>query len=266
MPDLIEQVEDSFEWAAEQEAQRKAKEERKQAKEEAKKKAKEDAQKRAEFQVQWKADSERKVREKAKAKVAAEVMRAQIAQKAGQGKKPKPKPKQRWAASQRTPNEEVQGWYPPHDRCQKSSDSKGCILPDNAHTPMCHQCQKMKVKCYFEVPMVMMKRSASGEKHKESKTLRTRRAVADTASTEEIEEALGGFSVAGPSTWLDPVAQVLDRRLGEVISAINRNTRELVQLGGKMDGFMAQPEETKEEEEKSDNMSDVDAEGEDADE
>ena len=36
---------------------------------------------------------ERKVREKAKAKVVAKVMRAQIAQKAGQGKKPKPKPK-----------------------------------------------------------------------------------------------------------------------------------------------------------------------------
>ena len=94
-------------WVAEQEAQRKAKEERKQAKEEAKrvaeeeakrlaeeeakKKAEEDAQKRAEFQAQWKADSERKAREKAEAKVVVEAMRAQIAQKAGQGKKPKPK-------------------------------------------------------------------------------------------------------------------------------------------------------------------------------
>ena len=127
-PDLIEQVEDSLEvqiakfdeqshcqrdklmkQVAKQEAQRKAEEERrtaeeeakraaeeevrKLAKEKAKKKAEEDAQKRAEFQAWWKADLERKVREKAKAKVVAKVMRAQIAQKAGQGKKPKPKPK-----------------------------------------------------------------------------------------------------------------------------------------------------------------------------
>ena len=63
--------------------------------------------------------------------------------------------------------------------------------------------------------MATMKRSASGEKHKESEMLatmvatslqggekckRTRKAVADAASTEKIEEALGGFSVAGPST------------------------------------------------------------------
>ena len=79
----------------------------------------------------------------------------------------------------------------------------------------------MKVKCHFEVSAAMMKRSASGEKCKESKMLatvvttslqggekrkRTRRAVANTASTEEIEEALGGFSVAGPLTRPDPVA------------------------------------------------------------
>ena len=66
------------------------------------------------------------------------------------------------------PNEEVQRWYPPCDQCRKSSDSKGCVLPNNARTPMCHQCQKMKVKCYFEVLMVTMKRSASGKKRKES--------------------------------------------------------------------------------------------------
>ena len=133
-----------------------------------------------------------------------------------------------------------------------------------------------------------MKRSASGEKCKESETLATvvtmsprggekckrmRRAVADTVSTEEIEEVLGGFLVAGPSTWPDPVMQVLDRRLGEVIAAINHNTRELAWLGGKMDGFtwemkrMAdhsdrkvkgrdQPEETKDEEEKLDDRED----------
>ena len=116
--------------------------------------------------------------------------------------------------------------------------------------------------------------------------------MADVASTEEIEEALGGFSVAGPLMWPDPVTQVLDRRLGEVIAAINCNTRELARLGGKMDGFMwemkrmadhsdrkgkgrARPEETEEEEEKldngedkeeADNVSNADAEGEDADE
>ena len=89
---------------------------------------------------------------------------------------------------------------------------------------MCQWCQKMKVKCHFEVLAVTMKRSANGEKCKESKTLATmvmtlpqggekhkrmRRVVADVVSTEEIEETLGGFSVVGPSTWLDPVVQVL---------------------------------------------------------
>ena len=123
------------------------------------------------------------------------------------------------------PNEEVQRWYPPCDQCQKSGDSKGCVLPNNAHTPMCRQCQKMKVKCYFEVSTVTMKRSASGKKHKESemsvimvvmllrggeKHKRTRRAVADAASNEEIKEVLGGFLVVGPSMRPDPVMQVLD--------------------------------------------------------
>ena len=117
-----------------------------------------------------------------------------------------------------------------------------------------------------------------GEKHKRSK-----RAVANAASTKEIEEALGGFLVAGPSMQLDPVAQVLDWRLGGVIAAIDRNTRELAQLGGKMDRFVwemkrmanhsnqkgkgrARPEETEEEEEKLDDVSNAHAEGEDADE
>ena len=40
---------------------------------------------------------------------------------------------------------------------------------------------------------------------------KTRKVVANAASTEEIEDALGGFSVVGPLTWLDPVMQVLDR-------------------------------------------------------
>ena len=165
----------------------------------------------------------------------------------------------------------------------------------------------MKVKCHFEVSTATMKRLASGKKHKGSemsatmvvmllrggeKHKRTRRAVAYAASTEEINEVLGGFSVVGPLTRPDPVVQVLNRRLGEVIVAIDHNTRELVRLGGKMDGFTwgmkrmanhsdwkgkgrARPEETEDEEEKSDDgedkeeaddVSDADVEGEDADE
>ena len=124
------------------------------------------------------------------------------------------------------PGKEVKGWYPPCDQCWRSGNSKACALADSICTPMCNQCQKMKVKCYFEVLMATMKRLASGEKHKESEALpnmvttspqggkkhkRMRKVVANTVSMEEIEEALGGFSVAGPSTWLDPVMQVLDR-------------------------------------------------------
>ena len=97
-----------------------------------------------------------------------------------------------------------------------------------------------------------MERSTSREKSKESETSataietsprggekhkRTKKVVAEAVSTEEIEEAMGSFSVVGPSTRLDPVAQVLDRRLGEVITAIDCNTRELARLGSKMDGF-----------------------------
>ncbi|KIM62635.1 hypothetical protein SCLCIDRAFT_24927 [Scleroderma citrinum Foug A] len=303
LPDLIEQVEDLLEWAAEQEAQRKAKEERKKAKEEAKrvakeeakrlaeeeakKKAEEDTQKRAKFQARWQADMERKVREKAEAKAASEVMKAHIAQKAAQGEKPKPKV------------HATLGSQPM--RAQRGGP--GVVPPVR---PMLEE-QQQQVKCYFEVLMATMKRLASGEKHKESKTSvtmvtmspqggkkrkRMRKVVANAASTEEIEEALGGFSVAGPSMQPDPVMQVLDWQLGEVIVAIDHNMRELACLGGKMDGFVwemkrmadqsdqkgkgkARPEETEEEEEKSDNgedkeevdnVSDVDAEGEDAEE
>ncbi|KIM51644.1 hypothetical protein SCLCIDRAFT_33287 [Scleroderma citrinum Foug A] len=166
-------------WVAKQETQRKAKEERKKVKEEAKRvakeevkrKAEEDAQKMAEFQTLWQANMERKARQKAEAKVVAEVMRAHIAQKAVQGKKPKPK--QCWVASQHVPNEEVQGSYPLCDRCSTSSNSKVCSLLNNAQTPTCNQCQNMKVKCYFELSTATMKRSASGKKPKESETLVT---------------------------------------------------------------------------------------------
>jgi len=69
-----------------------------------------------------------------------------------------------------------------------------------------------------------MERSASGEKRKQSekaaevntsprggeKRKRTKKMVVDATSTEEIEAAMGGFSVAGPSSRPDPVALVLD--------------------------------------------------------
>ena len=150
------------------------------------------------------------------------------------------------------PNEGIKGWYPPCDHCRRSSNSKGYVLAPDVHSPTCGQCHLAKIKCHFEVSISMMERSTRGEKRKESETLvtaietsprggkkckRMKKVVAEAASTEEIEEAMGSFSVAGSSAQLDPVVQVLDRRLGEVIAAIDRNTRELAQLGSKMDGF-----------------------------
>ena len=96
-----------------------------------------------------------------------------------------------------------------------------------------------------------MERSASGEKRKQGeksaevnmsprggeKRKRTKKTIVDAASTEEIEAALESTSVAGPSTRPDPVALVLDRRLGEVIVAIDRNTRELAKLGQRVEGI-----------------------------
>ena len=138
----------------------------------------------------------------------------------------------------------------------------------------------MKIKCTFEVSTAAMERSTSGDKRKQSekaaevntsprggeKRKRTKKTVADAASTEEIEVAMGGFSVAGPSSRPDPVTLVLDRRLGEIVAAIDRNTRELVKLGRKVEGIAwetkrvadakdpkgkgkAKPEESKEQEE-----------------
>ena len=150
------------------------------------------------------------------------------------------------------PNKGIKGWYPPCDRCRRSGDSKGCVLPPDARSPPCGRCRLAKIKCHFEVSTSMMERSTSGEKRKESKTSataietlprggekhkRTKKVIVDAASTEEIEEAMGSFSVAGPLTRPDPVTQVLDRRLGEVVTVIDRNTRELAWLRGKMDGF-----------------------------
>ena len=150
------------------------------------------------------------------------------------------------------PNKGSKGWYPPCNHCRRSSDSKGCVLPSDVHSLTCGRCHLAKIKCHFEVSTRMMERSTSREKRKESemsvtaiktsprggeKCKRMKKVVANAVSTKEIEEAMGSFSVAGPSTWPDPVAQVLDCQLGEVIAAIDCNMRELAQLGGKMDGF-----------------------------
>jgi len=143
--------------------------------------------------------------------------------------------------------------------------------------------------------MAAMERSTSGEKRKQGeksaevntsprggeKRKRTKKMVVDAASTEEIEVTMGGFSVAGPSNIPDPVAQVLDRRLGEVIAAIDRNTKELARLGNKVDGFAwemkrmadasnrkgkgkARPEVTEDEEEKPDESDGEDREDEES--
>jgi len=72
--------------------------------------------------------------------------------------------------------------------------------------------------------MMAMERLASGEKRKQSekaaevnmsprggeKRKRTKKTIADAMSTKEIEVAMGGCLVAGPSSWPDPVALVLD--------------------------------------------------------
>ena len=70
-----------------------------------------------------------------------------------------------------------------------------------------------------------MERLMSRKKRKESKTSaitiktlprggekrkRTKKVVVEATSTEEIEEVMGSFLVAGPSTRPDSVTQVLD--------------------------------------------------------
>jgi len=134
------------------------------------------------------------------------------------------------------------GFRPPCDGCRRSGNSDGC---DGACTPTCSQCQRSKIKRTFKVSMAAMERSTSREKRKQSektvevnmsprggeKRKRMKKTIADAASTEEIEAVMGGFSVAGPSSWPDPVTLVLDRRLGEIIAAIDHNTRELAKLG-----------------------------------
>jgi len=115
---------------------------------------------------------------------------------------------------------------------------------------MCGRCQRSKITCTFEVSTAAMERSASREKRKQSekaaevntslrggeKRKRMKKMVVNAASTEEIEAVMGGFSVAGPLSRPDPVVLVLDRRLGEIIAVIDRNTKELVKLGHKVEG------------------------------
>ncbi|KIM61773.1 hypothetical protein SCLCIDRAFT_25590 [Scleroderma citrinum Foug A] len=247
--------------AAEQEVQRKVEEEKCKAEEEAKQKAKEEKRKVEEEEKQKAEENKRRAEEKYRAQ--AEVKRkqkadaAKIAQGGAQGAKPKP----HRAASQCVPNEGIKGWYPPCNRCRRSSDSKGCVLPLDACSPTCSRCHLAKIKCHFKVSTRTMERLTSREKRKESETSvtvietsprggkkckRMKKVVAEATSTKEIEEAMESFLVAGPSTRPDPVAQVLDCRLGEVIAAIDRNTRELVRLGSK---GKARAEEPKDEEE-----------------
>ncbi|KIM60154.1 hypothetical protein SCLCIDRAFT_26794 [Scleroderma citrinum Foug A] len=264
LPDLLKQMDDSIEVqiakvneqsrrrrdkimkrAAKQEAQRKAEEEKRKAEEEAKQKAEEEEKQKAE-ENKCRAEEEYRAQAEVKRKQKADA--AKIAQEGAQGTKPRP----RWAVSQRVPNEGIKGWHPPCDHCRRSGDSKGCVLPPDTHSPTCGRCHLAKIKCHFEVSISTMERLTSREKRKESETSATaietlprggekrkrmKKVVAEAVSTEEIEKAMGSFSVAGPSTRLDPVAQVLDRRLGEVIAAINHNTRELAWLGSRMDGF-----------------------------
>jgi len=99
--------------------------------------------------------------------------------------------------------------------------------------------------------MAAMERLASGEKRKQSektvevetsprggeKQKQTKKAIADAASMEEIEAAMGGFSVAGPLSWPDPVTLVLDCQLREIVAAIDCNTRELAKLGQQVEGI-----------------------------
>jgi len=143
------------------------------------------------------------------------------------------------------------GFKPPCDQCRRSGNSGGCELADGARTLTCGQCQRSKVKCTFSVSTVVMERLASREQRKQSeKTVEvemsprggekqkwTKKAIANTTSTKEIEAVLEGTLVAGPSTRPDPVTLVLDRRLGEVTVAIDHNTRELAKLGQRVEGI-----------------------------
>ncbi|KIM57732.1 hypothetical protein SCLCIDRAFT_28586 [Scleroderma citrinum Foug A] len=273
-PDLVEQVEDLLKvqiakfdeqvcrrcnklmkWAAEQEVQRKAEEEWKKAKEGAKRVAEEEAKRQAEEEAKRKAKEEAQKRAEFQAWWQAELER-----------KVKEKAEAKAAAK-------VMGAQIVQNVVQGAKPNP--------------KCQKMKVKCHFEVLVVMMKRLASGEKHKESemsatmvmaspqggkKHKRMKRAVANAVSTKEIKEVLGGFLVVGPLTWPDPVTQVLDQELVWLSSKMDRFSWEMKQMADQSDHKgkgRAWPEETKEEEkldkgeEGTDSGSNEDAEGED---
>jgi len=148
-------------------------------------------------------------------------------------------------------NTGIMGFRPPCDRCRRSGNSGECELADGACMLTCSGCQRSKIKCTFKVSTVAMERSTSREKRKQGKKSaevntsprggekrkRTKKTIANAASTEEIEAALESMSVAGPLTRPDPVALVLDHRLREVIAAIDCNTRELAKLGQRVEGI-----------------------------
>jgi len=108
-----------------------------------------------------------------------------------------------------------------------------------------------EVRAREKAVSVVMERSESGEKRKQSektvevemsprggeKWKQMKKAIADATSTEEIEAAMGGFLVAGPSSRPDPVVLILDHQLGEIVAAIDRNTRELAKLGRQVEGI-----------------------------
>jgi len=99
--------------------------------------------------------------------------------------------------------------------------------------------------------LVAMERSVSREKRKQSEKMvevetllrggekrkGTKKAITDATSTEEIEAAMGGFSVAGPSNRPDPVMLVLDCQLREIMAVINHNMKELAKLGRQVEGI-----------------------------
>ncbi|KIM58667.1 hypothetical protein SCLCIDRAFT_27825 [Scleroderma citrinum Foug A] len=216
-PDLLKQMDDSIEVqiakvneqsrrrhdkimkrAAEQEAQRKAEEEKRKAEEEAKQKAEEEEKQKAE-ENKRRAEEEYRAQAEVKRKQKADAQEATEAFRA------------------KIAQEGAQGAKP---------------RPRQAEKQQQQECRLAKIKCHFEVSISTMERSTSREKRKESEMSAT-----TIGTLPRGEEAMGSFSVAGPSTWPDPVVQVLDRRLGEVIVAIDCNTRELVRLGSRMDGF-----------------------------
>ncbi|KIM60183.1 hypothetical protein SCLCIDRAFT_26829 [Scleroderma citrinum Foug A] len=259
LPNLVEQVDNSLKvqiakfdkqlrrrrdklmkQAAKQEAQKKAKEERKKAKEEAKRAAEEEVRRLAEEEAKKKAKEDARKRAEFQAQWQADRDRA---------RSPSPSPSNVRRPVSARPTRKSRGGTPRVTEDEGQVPLRGIGGDDD------------------EV-------GQQGEMQRERDVSDCGCDVAVRGRKAQEDEEGGGRC--------DPVAQVLDRRLGEVIAAIDRNTRELARLGGKMDGFAwemkrmadhsdrkgkgkARLEET-EEEEKLDDVSNVDVEGEDADE